>query len=202
MADFPTGFDFANEFQDEYQEFIDKLRIALTQNRLCIPTSSDHTRVVPMLAPQDNSVAPTAIPTFDLAIQGPGGLAVNVRFRRDNLYLIGYQRTVDGVSTWYELGREGEPQFIENSTRLGYCGSYRALDQAGAPSLDGTLISSMNIGGAIANLAKIDPATGSALIPSAIQTLIVVISEATRLRRITASIIDAWYDNTGTLGLG
>ncbi|KAF5379299.1 hypothetical protein D9757_007644 [Collybiopsis confluens] len=167
MTNIPTAFDF-DDGEDVYNTFIEALRNGLA--------AGNRVQGVPILPAQQG-----APQTFDLNLTADGS-TVRVRFRRDNLYLIGYQAN----NIWYEVAHEtGGTHLIGGSTFLPFQGNYNLLARPSAAdrNLRDVPLSVGAVNEAIRALAQNNPITGTGeqrrAVARAIFTLAVVISEAT-----------------------
>ncbi|KAF5383953.1 hypothetical protein D9757_007352 [Collybiopsis confluens] len=179
MADFTLDFD-VDDAEEAYNSLIADLR-----NRLGV---GDRIEGRPILAPQ----APEGgvLHFFDLKLTG-GGYTVQVRFRTDNLYLVGYRSEESDI--WYELGHgeAGADPLIDDPPRtttfLPFGANYNNLTQAAETRLEDVPLSASTIGGAN------DPGSNRA---RAIIILAFAIAEATRLRTISDLVVRSWWNES------
>jgi hypothetical protein len=146
---------------------------------------------VPSLAPQAAPGGKLEFFDVNMSYTDQGiPFTVQVRFRIDNLYLVGYRAQNSDI--WYELGHEdsastliNEPGITTEILRLGK--NYNSLVAAAHIGLDEIPLSSNRIGGAIITLTWNE---GSEPSPRAraILTLVFAIVEAARLRDISSLI--------------
>nr|AAQ09025.1 type 1 ribosome-inactivating protein musarmin 4 [Muscari armeniacum] len=123
---------------------------------------------------------------FDIVLIGDLGHTTTLRFRRDNLYLVGYNQ----AGTWLEFGRAGDPQFIRGSQFLGFTGSYIELERLGG-SVTGMEINQARLITAVQQLAR--PST-NAVRARALVVVIQMFSEAARF----ISVSDYFASNLAT----
>nr|AAM89505.1 type 1 ribosome-inactivating protein musarmin 2 [Muscari armeniacum] len=123
---------------------------------------------------------------FDIVLIGDLGHTTTLRFRRDNLYLVGYNQS----NTWLEFGRAGDPQFIRGSQFLGFTGSYIELERLGG-SVTGMEIDQARLITVVQQLAR--PST-NAVRARALVVVIQMFSEATRF----ISVSDYFASNLAT----
>nr|AAM89507.1 type 1 ribosome-inactivating protein musarmin le [Muscari armeniacum] len=100
-----------------YTAFIGKIRSRLEDTNVAGVRPN-----IPVL-PVYNQIRPPQ--GFDIVLTA-GAHTTTARFRRDNLYLVGYEMKTD---TWLEFGRRRDPQLIRGSEFLGFDGSYTDLER-------------------------------------------------------------------------
>ncbi|PNP51256.1 hypothetical protein THARTR1_08160 [Trichoderma harzianum] len=188
-------FDSDEEGIDAYSGFIINIR-----DRLAVGERIEN---VPILAPQ--VPAGGALEFFDLNLSYTDrGVAVTiqVRFRTDNLYLIGYR--AENAGTWYELGREGPgrtPLINEPGTTtrfLGFGENYNDLTTTADMDLERIPLSYTDISAAIQTLAGTVTDRGQRA--RAIITLAITIAEAARFRDVSSLVVRSWW-NQSSLGV-
>nr|AAM89506.1 type 1 ribosome-inactivating protein musarmin 1 [Muscari armeniacum] len=146
-----------------YTTFIRELRSRLAQTYVAgVPN-------IPVLPVYNQTQPPQG---FDIVLTA-GADRTTVRFRRDTLYLVGYQMQ---SGAWLEFGRAGNPQFIRGSEFLGFGGSYTELERLAGP------VTSMDINQAklVTSVRDLAVSTNSVVRAKALVVLIQMICEATR----------------------
>ncbi|KAF5383882.1 hypothetical protein D9757_007413 [Collybiopsis confluens] len=216
MADDLTRPFDAKKAQDkrgEYENLIKRLRTGLTASTETLHTflgdDPDLIRAVPVLVPQTVDPSLTNLPpTFDLPLIA-GDDSILLRIRRDNLYVIGYQRNAEGP--WYELfDRPDREQEVTdrrlirvngaNSIPLPFSSNYIGLVGyvEGMGSIEELQVGGSSMFTAVRDLAQIaNPDTTNhqnrQKVARAILCLIVMIAEATRLNPIRQTVLDNWW---------
>ncbi|KAF5387368.1 hypothetical protein D9757_005765 [Collybiopsis confluens] len=189
---FTTYLNMNDGGEDGYTTFIEDLR---SPERLAVGDTIEN---VPALAADGGA----NLGFFDVYLS-TGDYTVQVRFRTDNLYLIGYRPANVGQESdvWYELrhGRQGTEPFLivdpHNSVEyLPFGEGYDALTQTSGTRLENVPVGYNAMTAAITTLAQnADDPTGQNR-AKAIFTLIVAISEATRFRAVSDLVARSWWD--------
>ncbi|CAH9124709.1 unnamed protein product [Cuscuta epithymum] len=170
-------------YEDDYQEFISKVREALKY-------STSHN--IPMLMPQTQPLS-----WLDLHLTS-GEATIILRMDRRNLYLRGYSR--DGGQTFWEFS---DSSLIPGSRHLTYSGSYASRTDSGSTlvGVAGTTrrkiyLGQQNLVDDIRNLARTeDPTTGGddvSRCAKALLRLIQMFPESIRFQSITRHIATNW----------
>ncbi|KAK5994700.1 hypothetical protein PT974_04724 [Cladobotryum mycophilum] len=192
MVKFTLNFTI-DDGKEKYKEFIEKIRQDLS--------IGDPIESVLILAPQ--VPAGEDLEFFDINLSNDNN-TIQMRFRTDNLYLIGYRR--QNSNTWYELGHTngGESTLINepNTTTeiLRFGENYNRLTTTAHITLDAIPLNSAYIGQAITTLYT-NGATNPASKARAILILIFAIAEAARFRDISCLVYRSWWrDDLATPG--
>ncbi|XP_027350280.1 uncharacterized protein LOC113861566 [Abrus precatorius] len=127
--DFTERFEVQPRNNNQYHQFIARVRQRVVPNPPD-PTSTPHyTHGLPALLPEQTNRS--EIRLFDLVLgandQDGNHHTVRLRFRRDNLYLIGYQME---NGQWLELDNENHEHLITDAEWLPFDGSYGGLGAA------------------------------------------------------------------------
>ncbi|CAH0002474.1 unnamed protein product [Clonostachys byssicola] len=177
--------------EEQYIEQIQSLRRQLAQG--------EYIESVGTLAPQ----VPTGgtLSFFDVNLSGSIGgshYRVTLRFRSDNLYLVGWRRPDTNV--WYELGHEGGGAAIirdrgVETQLLTLMENYVDLTRVAGLELDDVPLSVQRIGEALRTLATTEITSRTNLEPvaRAVITMAFTIAESSRLRSISDLIHRAWW---------
>lgn len=184
-ARFTLDLDILRGVED-FNAFIIDLR-----QRLAV---GDAIEGIPILAPEVH--APEPVEFFDVNLSSGEAHTVQLRFRTDNLYLVGYFPP-DGNNVWYELKHEdgGTRTLInENNTTtqlLPFGDNYNDMEWFADRRLSMVPLSAKKIVAAIGNL-QASFGTDSTTQARAILTILFTISEAARFRDISSLIANAW----------
>ncbi|GAP91062.1 putative ribosome-inactivating protein [Rosellinia necatrix] len=187
MVKFTVDFA-ADDDSEAYDAFLIDLR-----NRLGVGERIEN---VPVLPPQVAAGGQLEFFDLNLSYTDRGStFTVQVRFRTDNLYLVGYRP--QGSNIWYELGHVdggsrtliNEPGTTTEILRFGE--NYNGLTSAAGVSLANIPLSSTRIGGAITSLATND--TNLGVRARSILTVTFAVCEAARLRDISTLVSNAWW---------
>ncbi|KAL6691200.1 ribosome-inactivating protein [Trichoderma pleuroticola] len=185
-------FDSDDEGIETYNAFIKDIR-----DRLAVGERIEN---VPVLAPQVSAGGTLEFFDLNLSYTDRGAtFTIQVRFRTDNLYLIGYRAENSG--TWYELGREGagrRPLIDDTGTTtqfLGFGENYNDLTRTADMDLERVRLSYTDIGAAIQTLAGTVTDRGQRA--RAILTLAISIAEAARFRDVSSLVSRSWWNPAG-----
>ncbi|KAL2151696.1 hypothetical protein VTH82DRAFT_6794 [Thermothelomyces myriococcoides] len=181
MAAFDLNFSVDGGYE-MYISVIEGLR-----NQLAV---GNRIQGVPSLPPEVSN--PEELQFFDVNLSYAEYVPVQVRFRTDNLYLVGYRPR--NSNTWYELRHNGGTLIHENGTTtqiLSFGENYNDMTRAAKLGLDRVQLNSSSIGNAIRDLAM--NTSDQESIARAILTLTYFIAEAARFKDISSLVQRVWW---------
>ncbi|XP_027344271.1 uncharacterized protein LOC113856592 [Abrus precatorius] len=179
-------FEVQPRNNNQYHQFISRVRQRVVPNPPD-PTSTPHyTHGLPALIPEQTNRSEIRLFDLELGANGQDGNhhTVRLRFRRDNLYLIGYQME---NGQWLELDNESHEHLITDAEWLPFDGSYGGLGAAaverGQPHMgvQDITVGSESLRNAVTQLATSEDNHNRA---SSLMAMIVMTSEALRLNHV------------------
>ncbi|XP_027350278.1 uncharacterized protein LOC113861565 isoform X2 [Abrus precatorius] len=191
--DFTEPFEVQPRNNNQYHQFISRVREQVVPNP-ADPTSTPHsTHGLPALIPEQTNRS--EIRLFDLVLgandRDGNHHTVRLRYRRDNLYLIGYQME---NGQWLELDYENHEHLITDAEWLPFDGSYGGLAAAAVEEkqaadektqdsmgVEDIAVGSESLRNAVTQLATSEENHNRA---SSLMAMIVMTSEALRLNHV------------------
>lgn len=180
QPEFEVTFVVNESDAESYENFIVDLR-----NRVGDP--DNQSAGLPVLPPQEN---PPRL-FFDVILRADHG-DVRLRIQRDNLYVIGYQAN----NRWYEIGNAGDQRLINNSTPLGFGGSYTTLQDRAGQRRENMNLNYSQLNGAVNQLLPQGSQPTSSVQAQSFLVFAQMVSESVRFRDIQNIISANYYVDT------